>query len=72
MPTFVSPEVRDLISRMLQPNPVKRIKLREIQQHLWYVRNVPAYIKELSKIATLKPENEVDHDIVNQLFEKHA
>jgi len=30
MPTYVSDEVKDLINRMLQPNPVKRIKLCEI------------------------------------------
>jgi len=30
LPNYVSYEVRDLINRMLQPNPVKRIKLKEI------------------------------------------
>ena len=64
MPTYVSDDVKDLINRMLQPNPVKRIKLREILQHRWYVKDVPAYIKELSRNNTLKQENEVDLDIV--------
>lgn len=30
LPNYVSENVRDLINRMLQPNPVKRIKLKEI------------------------------------------
>lgn len=30
MPEFISPEVKDLINRMLQPNPVKRITIKEI------------------------------------------
>lgn len=30
LPNYVSVEIRDLINRMLQPNPVKRIKLKEI------------------------------------------
>mmetsp|Transcript_2111 Transcript_2111/g.1440 ORF Transcript_2111/g.1440 Transcript_2111/m.1440 type:complete len:129 (+) Transcript_2111:458-844(+) len=30
IPNYVSNEVKDLISRMLQPNPVKRISLKEI------------------------------------------
>jgi len=30
IPNYVSIEVKDLISRMLQPNPVKRISLKEI------------------------------------------
>lgn len=37
MPNYISNEVRDLINRMLQPNPVKRIKLAEIRQHRWYL-----------------------------------
>lgn len=36
LPNFVSREVRDLINKMLQPNPVKRIKLKEIKEHRWY------------------------------------
>lgn len=31
LPNFGSRDLRDLINRMLQPNPVKRIKLKEIQ-----------------------------------------
>jgi 5'-AMP-activated protein kinase catalytic alpha subunit len=31
LPNYISNEVRDLINRMLQPNPVKRIKLAEIR-----------------------------------------
>ena len=30
MPEFISPEVKDLINRMLQPNPAKRISIKEI------------------------------------------
>jgi serine/threonine protein kinase len=30
LPNYISRDVRDLINRMLQPNPVKRIKIHEI------------------------------------------
>lgn len=48
LPNHISKEVRDLINRMLQPNPVKRIKLAEIQQHKWYLTALPTYLKQLS------------------------
>jgi serine/threonine protein kinase len=36
IPNNISHEVKDLINLMLQPNPVKRITLKEIQEHTWY------------------------------------
>jgi serine/threonine protein kinase len=48
MPNYISPEVKDLINRMLQPNPVKRITLKEIKEHAWYQMNLPLYLKEIS------------------------
>jgi 5'-AMP-activated protein kinase catalytic alpha subunit len=36
IPNNISHEVKDLINLMLQPNPVKRITLKEIQEHAWY------------------------------------
>jgi hypothetical protein len=53
---------------MLQPNPVKRIKLSEILQHPWYLKNLPDYLRELS-IRPAKLDAQVDLDIVKQLFE---
>lgn len=37
MPHHISGEVQDLISRMLQPNPVKRLNMLEIRQHDWFL-----------------------------------
>lgn len=67
LPNYISRDVRDLINRMLQPNPVKRIKLHEIQQHSWYCENLPAYLKELQN-AQGKQEQKLDLEIVKQLF----
>jgi 5'-AMP-activated protein kinase catalytic alpha subunit len=41
MPNFVSPDVKDLINRMLQPNPIKRITMNEIKEHSWYLKDLP-------------------------------
>ena len=67
LPNHISKEVRDLINRMLQPNPVKRIKLAEIQQHKWYLTALPTYLKQLSSNPN-RNEQHVDLDIVNQLY----
>ena len=48
MPNYISSEVKDLINRMLQPNPVKRISMREIKDHPWYLKNLPKYLLDLS------------------------
>ena len=45
----LSHEVQDLINRMLQPNPVKRITLQEIQEHPWYQKDLPDYLTFISK-----------------------
>jgi serine/threonine protein kinase len=35
MPPHVTDEAKDLINRMLQTNPIKRIKISEILAHPW-------------------------------------
>ena len=67
MPNFISSDVQDLINRMLQPNPVKRITMREIKEHPWYLKDLPQYLIELSQMQA-KPV-EVDRDIVKKLFQ---
>lgn len=54
MPNYISQEVKDLINRMLQPNPVKRITMKEIKDHPWYSKNLPVYLEELSLINVRK------------------
>lgn len=63
IPNYVSIEVKDLISRMLQPNPVKRISLKEIQQHTWFRQDMPDYLKELS-LSPHRHDNAVDQQVV--------
>ncbi|GKZ28078.1 spindle assembly checkpoint kinase [Aspergillus brasiliensis] len=39
VPSFVSPEARDLIKRLLVLDPEKRISLDEIQRHPWILKH---------------------------------
>lgn len=42
MPNFISEEAQDLIARMLQPNPIKRITMKELAEHQWFIKDKPA------------------------------
>ena len=64
MPINISDEVKDLINRMLQPNPVRRISMAEIKQHPWYTSNLPPYLLDLSNIAYSRKQEDVDMEIV--------
>lgn len=44
MPNYISADVKDLINRMLQPNPIKRITMHEIKHHSWYLVDLPLYL----------------------------
>ncbi|KAK6079273.1 serine threonine-protein kinase eg2 [Seiridium cupressi] len=39
IPSFVSPEARDLIKRLLVLDPDKRIPLEQVQQHPWIIKH---------------------------------
>ena len=67
MPNFISPEVQDLINRMLQPNPIKRIKINEIKDHPWFLVDLPLHI--INQTYTLSSNLEVDMDIVAQILQ---
>jgi len=47
MPNMIKGEVKDLINRMLQPNPVKRITVSEIKAHPWFNVDIPPYIRNM-------------------------
>ena len=36
MPNYLSPEAKDLINKLLQPVPLKRISIKEIKEHSWF------------------------------------
>lgn len=44
VPDFISADVLDLICRILQPNPVRRITLPELKKHPWFVKDLPFYL----------------------------
>ena len=43
-PSHITEEPRDLISRMLEVDPLRRMTINEIRRHPWFVAEVPHYI----------------------------
>ncbi|KAL0000299.1 hypothetical protein SO802_019901 [Lithocarpus litseifolius] len=41
LPSHLSPEVKDLISKMLERNPFERIEIPKIRQHQWFQAHLP-------------------------------
>jgi len=44
IPSHLSVPVVDLLTQMLQVNPVKRITIQGIKEHKWFMEDLPAYL----------------------------
>ncbi|EFN57456.1 hypothetical protein CHLNCDRAFT_34706 [Chlorella variabilis] len=51
----LSPECRDLMSRILVADPSKRITIHEIQDHPWYMKDLPPGVKEMNDNMRMPP-----------------
>jgi len=53
----VSPECRDLLSRIFVADPAKRITMPEIWSHVWFVSNLPRDLVPASDSAAMEEES---------------
>jgi serine/threonine protein kinase len=62
-------EAKDLLNRMMQPDPFKRITIQEIKEHPWFKVNVSRYLKspEFDTRSTI-PQRIPDSEIIDKLF----
>lgn len=44
LPSYLSDRSKDLISKMLVTNPLKRISIEEIRRHPWFLEDLPRYL----------------------------
>eukprot|EP01031_Cornospumella_fuschlensis_P041079 gene41079-50113_t len=44
LPSHLSQSARELILRMLVVDPMKRITIQEVRQHVWYLHKLPQYL----------------------------
>jgi serine/threonine protein kinase len=77
-PYFPEP-AKDLIHRMLQPNPLNRISIQEIKGHRWYFTflkinyyrytfRLPLYLTLIDTTRNLGKPHEIDEEIFKKLF----
>ena len=68
IPPFLSPDCQDLLCRLLEPSPNKRIKLGEIFNHPWINQN--SFPVEIVPYKPIVDAKEIKHHIVKYLVEK--
>ncbi|KAL6778758.1 SNRK2B [Auxenochlorella protothecoides x Auxenochlorella symbiontica] len=51
----LSPECRDIMARILVADPQKRISIQELQDHPWYMKDLPPGVKEMNDNMRMPP-----------------
>ncbi|XP_060175798.1 serine/threonine-protein kinase SRK2A-like isoform X1 [Lycium barbarum] len=53
----ISQDCRHLLSRIFVANPARRITIKEIKTHPWFLKNLPRELTEAAQIAYYRKEN---------------
>lgn len=65
IPLYLSSLARDLLTRMIEPNPLNRITIAEIKNHCWYKYKLPFYLQIMDNT-----ESELKQAVDTQIFSK--
>ncbi|KAK9816390.1 hypothetical protein WJX74_003249 [Apatococcus lobatus] len=69
----VSRECRDLLHRILVPDPNKRVGIKEIQRHPWYQKDLPPGVAEMNdNLPQPGPGMQTTHEIERIVHEAQA
>ncbi|KAK8457360.1 hypothetical protein SEVIR_3G173000v4 [Setaria viridis] len=74
LPSHLSPSARDLIPRMLVVDPMKRITIREIREHVWFKIRLPRYLAVPppdTAQQVKKLDEETLNDVIKMGFDKN-
>ena len=63
MPASFSPEAKDLIHRMIQPDPLKRIKFSEIRLHPFVRENIPFYLEIFNMSTRIESNKKINEEV---------
>ncbi|KAH7852149.1 hypothetical protein Vadar_021167 [Vaccinium darrowii] len=66
LPSHLSPGARDLIPRMLVVDPMKRMTIPEIRQHLWFQAHLPRYLA-VPPPDTMQQAKKIDEEILQEV-----
>ncbi|CAK9168277.1 unnamed protein product [Ilex paraguariensis] len=53
----ISPDCRQLLSRIFVANPARRITIKEIKNHPWFLKNLPRELTEAAQAIYYRKEN---------------
>jgi len=67
VPDYVSSGAKDLISKILQVDPLKRATIQDIKKHEWFLKDIPEYL--LEPISTQPTIDEVTLHEAHSKFE---
>eukprot|EP00897_Mesotaenium_endlicherianum_P002219 jgi/Mesen1/2024/ME000148S01128 len=67
LPSHLSPGARDLIPRMLLVDPMKRITIPEIRQHVWFQAHLPRYLA-VPPPDTIQQAKRIDDEILQNVI----
>ncbi|MES1921209.1 SNF1-related protein kinase catalytic subunit alpha kin10 [Bonamia ostreae] len=65
----VSEEVNNLIARMLEVDPLKRISLEEIAEDEWFKKDLPPDMCVITKTAYGRTEEEIDEEVMQLVID---
>jgi len=68
LPTHLSQLARNLIPRMLEVDPMKRITIPEIRMHPWFQHKLPPYLRHPPELME-KQERIVDQQVIDEVME---
>lgn len=66
VPSHVSPDCQNLISRMLVRQPENRATLQEIAESKWLVQDGPGFVPECLPLISRQQVSEEDHNLIVQ------
>jgi serine/threonine protein kinase len=68
LPTHLSQLAKNLIPRMLEVDPMKRITIAEIRMHPWFQHKLPPYLRHPPELME-KQERVVDQGVIDLVME---
>jgi len=66
IPAFLSEGARSLIKQMLVVDPMKRIRISEIRNHAWFLKNLPPYLS-ISAEQRIERAHVIDPEVIDMV-----
>lgn len=68
LPSYLSDTSRDIISKMLVTDPLRRINIDEIRRHPWFLQDLPRYLAVPIRVGAHLEH--IDEDVLEQVMKR--